>query len=72
MDKTMRMRFPMIMKSKNAIWDESKIFFNKIEIYTGRKIQYFWSDNAKKYQLLFLYFEEKDITWGKSALYTQD
>ncbi len=40
-DEATRMRFPMTMKSKDAICDESKIFFNKIETYTGRKMQYF-------------------------------
>ncbi len=71
-DEATCMRFSMTMKSKNAICDESKIFFNKIETYTGRKMQYFRSDNAGEYQLLVSYFEKKNIIWKKSAPYSQD
>lgn len=71
-NKASRMRFSMIMKSKHVICDKSKILFRKIETFTGTKMQYFWSDNAGVYQLLVLYFEEKDIIWEKSALYAQD
>lgn len=68
----MYMRFPMIMKSKDAICNKSKIFFNKIETYTGRKMQYFCLDNAGEYQLLIPYFKEKNIIWEKFISYTQD
>ena len=37
-DETTRMRFSMTMKLKDAICDENKIFFNKIETYTGKKM----------------------------------
>lgn len=60
-DKAIRMRFSITIKSKNAICDKSKIFFNEIETYTGKKMQYFRLDNAKKYQLLVFYFEKKGI-----------
>lgn len=40
-DKAIHIRFPIIIKSKDTIYDKSKIFFNKIEIYTGSKMQYF-------------------------------
>ena len=40
-DEAKRMKFPITMKSKDAICDESKILFNKIETYMGRKMQYF-------------------------------
>ena len=71
-DEATRMRFPMTMKSKDAICDESKILFRKIETFTGRKMQYFRSDDAGEYQLLVPYFEEKGIIWEKSAPYAQD
>ena len=66
------MRFPMTIKSKDGICEESKIVFNKIETYTGKKMQYFRSDNAGEYQLLVLYFDKKGIIWEKSAPYAQD
>lgn len=65
-------KFLTTMKSKDAICKESKIFFRKIETFTSKKIQYFWSNNAKKYQLLVFDFEKKVIVWEKSASYTQD
>lgn len=71
-DEATRMRFPMTIKSKDGICGESKIVFNKIETYTGKKMQYFWSDDAEKYQLLVPYFDEKRIIWEKSAPYAQD
>lgn len=60
-DKATHIRFPMIIKSKNAICDRSKIFFNNVETYRRRKMQYFWLDNIEKYQLLVPYFKEKGI-----------
>ena len=60
-NKAMRMRFLMTMKSKNTICNKSKIFFNKIETYIDRKMQSFESDNTRKYQLLVFYFEKKVI-----------
>lgn len=66
------MRFPIIVKSKNVICEESKIVFNKIETYIGKKMQYFWSNNVGEYQLLVPYFEKKGIIWEKSAFYPQD
>ena len=71
-NKVTSMRFLIIVKSKNVICNKSKIVFNKIKIYTGMKIQYFWSNNAKKYQLLVSYFEKKDIIREKSASYIQN
>ena len=62
----------MTMKSQDTICDKSKILFRKIETFTSKKMQYFWSDNAGKYQLLMLYFEENGIIEEKSAPYTQD
>ena len=64
-DEATRMRFPMTVKSKDAICEESKIIFNKIETYTGKKMQYFRSDDAGEYQLLVPYFEEKAL-FGRS------
>lgn len=63
------MKFPIIIKSKDTICDKSKNFFNKIKTYMGSKIQYFWLDDARKYQLLVLYFEKKGIIQEKSSLY---
>lgn len=62
----------MTIKSKNRICEESKIVFNKIEIYTSKKIQYFCLDDVGKYQLLVLYFDKKGIIWKKSTFYTQN
>lgn len=60
----------MIIKLKDAICEESKIVFNKIETYTGKKMQYFRSDDVGEYQLLVLYFNKKGIIWEKSAPYS--
>lgn len=63
------MRFSItIIKSKNAICEENKIIFNEIETYTGKKMQYFRSDDVGEYQLLIPYFNQKEIIWEKSAL----
>ena len=43
------MRFPMTMKSKDALCDESKILFKKIETFIDKKMQYFRFDNAGEY-----------------------
>lgn len=48
-NKATRIRFSITIKSKDAIRNKNKIFYNKIETYTGRKMQYFLSDDAKKY-----------------------
>lgn len=40
-DKAIHMKFPMIIKLKNAIYNRSKIFFNDIKTYISRKMQYF-------------------------------
>ena len=71
-DEDTWMRFPMTMKSKDAICDESKIFFRKIETFTDRKMQYFYYDDIGEYQLFMPYFEEKGIIWEKSAPYAQN
>ena len=68
-DEATRMRFCITIKSKDEICEESKIVFNKIETYMDKKIQYFRSDDAGKYQLLVPYFEKKSIIWEKSAFY---
>lgn len=68
-DETTRIRFSIIINLKNTIYDKSKILFKKIKTFMGRKIQYFWSDNTGKYQLLIPYFKKKSIIWEKSASY---
>ena len=70
-NEAIRMRFFMIIKSKDSIYEESKIVFNKNETYKGKRIQYFRLDDTKKYQLLVPYFDKKEIIWKKSALYAQ-
>lgn len=60
-NETICIRFFIIIKSKNNINKEKKIVFNKIEIYTRKRMQYFWLNNARKYQLLILYFNKKRI-----------
>ena len=62
----------MTIKSKDGICEESKIVFNKIETYTGKKMQYFRSKDAGEYQLLVPYFDKKIIIWEKFVLYAQD
>lgn len=37
-DKTTQIRFPMTIKLRDAICDESKIFFKKNKIFMGRKM----------------------------------
>ena len=48
-DEATRMRFFMIIKSKDGICEESKIVFNKIETHTSKKMQYFRPDDAREY-----------------------
>lgn len=40
-NETTRMRFLITIKSKNSICEKNKIVFNKIKIYTDKKMQYF-------------------------------
>lgn len=48
-NKASQIRFLMTMKLKNVICIKNKIRFREIEIFTNRKMQYFWSDKAEKY-----------------------
>lgn len=59
----------MTIKSKNRIYKESKIVLIKIETYTNKKMQYLWSNDIRKYQLLVFYFEKKNFIWEKSSFY---
>lgn len=71
-DKATLIRFLIIIKSKNAMFNKNKIFFKKIVISTVNKMWYFKSNNARKYKLLVLYFEKKDFIYEKSALFLQN
>lgn len=61
MNEAMQIKFSIIMKFKKVIYDNNKTFFNKIETYTSKKMQYFWKNNTRKYQILLSYFKKKDI-----------
>lgn len=68
-DEVTHMRFSIIVKLKNCIYEKNKIIFNKIEIYLGKKMHYFQSNNVGEYQLLISYFEDESIIWEKFAPY---
>lgn len=51
----------MTIKSKDTIFEKSKIVFNKMEIYTSKKMKYSHPDNMRDDQLLISYSEEKSI-----------
>ena len=48
-DEAIRRRFSIIIKSKDGICEESKIVFNNIGTYMGKKMQYFRLDDAREY-----------------------
>lgn len=50
---------------------EAKFDLIRLKYIRARK-NFFWSDNAGKYQLILLYFEKKDFIWEKSSIYAQD
>ncbi len=66
------MRFLITIKSKYAICHKSKILFNNIETYAGRKRKYFGSDDTGEYQLLVPNVDRKRIIWERSPCYTED
>lgn len=71
-DDTIRIQFPMTLKSKDPIYKELVKIFNQVKTHTGQNLKYFWSNNVGEYQGFQPTFEEKGILWEKSAPYAQD
>ena len=71
-DDAARMRFPVVSKAKSDIPHALISLLNKIENQVGRKVKFWRTDDAGEYQAMIPTFEEKGITWEKSAPYAQD
>ena len=71
-DDATRMRFPITLKTKDGICDEVPPLLNRVETHTGRKVEYFRTDDGREYTRLIPVFNEKGIIWEKSAPYAQD
>ena len=57
-----RMKFSLILKSKDEITSQIKILFNKMKTHTERKIKFFKTDDDREFLFLTDVLNEKDIT----------
>jgi hypothetical protein len=71
-DDHTRMKFPIILKSKDEIVEKIRALFNKVETHTGRKIRFFRTDDGREFLPLEGTLNDKGIEWEKSAPFAQD
>jgi hypothetical protein len=67
-----RMKFSLILKSKDEITIKIRALFNKIKMHTDRKIKFFRIDDDRKFASLKKTLNDKSIEWEKSASFAQD
>jgi hypothetical protein len=67
-----RMKFSLILKSKNEITIKIRALFNKMKTHTDRKIKFFRTDDGREFAPLKETLNDKDIEWKKSASFVQD
>jgi predicted RNase H-like nuclease len=60
-DDATRMKFSMILRTKDEICAQILIIFNQIENHTGRKIKFFRTNEGGEFQKLTLIINEKSI-----------
>jgi hypothetical protein len=56
-----RIKFSMILKTKDEICTQILIIFNQIENHTNRKIEFFRTKEGEEFQRFTLIINEKDI-----------
>ena len=71
-DDATRVRFPILLKTKDAICDELSTIINRIETETGNKVKALRTDNGSEFGRLEPYLKERGISHEKSAPYAQD
>ncbi len=67
-----RMKFFLILKSKDEITIKIQALFNKMKTHTDRKIRFFRIDDDREFAPLKETLNDKDIEWEKSAFFAQD
>jgi hypothetical protein len=67
-----RMKFFLILKSKDEIILKIRALFNKMKTHTDRKIRFFRIDNDREFASLKETLNDKNIEWEKSASFAQD
>ncbi len=60
-DDHTRMKFPIILKSKDKIVEKIRVLFNKMKTHTERKIKFFRTDDDRKFLPLKEILNDKDI-----------
>ena len=71
-DDATRMRFPIVLKSKDQICEELPIIMQRIAVHTGRPIKSLRTDDGPEFAKLKTYLDQMGIFREKSALYAQD
>ncbi len=72
MNDHIRMKFVIILRSKNEIILKIQALFNKMKTHTDRKIRFFRIDDERKFVSLKEILNDKNIEWEKSASFVQD
>lgn len=71
-DDATRIRFPIVLKTKDQICEELPIIMKQIEVHKGRPVKSVRTDDGPEFARLKAYFDEKGVFREKSAPYTQD
>ncbi len=67
-----RMKFSLILRSKNEITIKIRALFNKMKTHTDRKIRFFRIDDDREFASLKEILNNKSIEWKKSVSFAQD
>ncbi len=67
-----RMKFSLILRSKDEITIKIRALFNKMKMHTDRKIRFFRIDDDREFASLKEILNDKSIEWEKSASFAQD
>jgi hypothetical protein len=67
-----RMKFFIILRSKDEITIKIRALFNKMKTHTDRKIRFFRIDDDREFAPLKGILNDKDIEWKKSVPFAQD
>jgi hypothetical protein len=62
-----RMKFSIILRSKDEMIFKIQALFNKMKTYTDRKIKFFRIDDDREFASLKEILNDKNIEWKKSA-----
>jgi hypothetical protein len=71
-DDHTRMRFLIILKSKDEIMKKIRILFNKVKTHTDRKIRFFQIDDDREFLSLEEILNDKNIEREKSISFAQN